>query len=280
VKQFGPWTLEHLIAVGGMGEVWRARRSPTDAPVALKRMHTHLVHHAEALAIFANEQMLATTLRWHPNVTHAVASGSEGNLPYVALEVAPGADLRSIVAPVSAAPANEGPLRTAAKITPVMLPRAQAISIVATACDAADHMHSNGWVHGDVDPGNLVVDVLPSEPMVTLVDLGISRRVGEGGPVRGTHAYMAPEQIQGGVWTAATDVFALGVVLWELISGTRLFHRGPSWLSIAAVMEHTPGALPDRDLDAIARAALEKDPAKRLGSAAELAARLRALIAN
>jgi serine/threonine-protein kinase len=83
--------------------------------------------------------------------------------------------------------------------------------------------------------------------------------------------------VRGGAWTPATDVFALGVVLWELCAGARLFHRGPHWLSQAAVVEDEPPPLPDPALDAIAQAARAKDPARRIATAAELATRLRAL---
>jgi serine/threonine-protein kinase len=88
---------------------------------------------------------------------------------------------------------------------------------------------------------------------------------------------MAPEQVRGEPWTGATDVFALGVVLWELAAGARLFHRGPPWLSLAAVIEAPVPALADPALDAIAQAALSKDPARRIASAADLGARLRGL---
>jgi serine/threonine-protein kinase len=107
-----------------------------------------------------------------------------------------------------------------------------------------------------------------------VIDLGIARKLGGGGAVRGTHAYMAPEQVRGGAWTAGTDVFALGVVLWELLAGKRLFHRGPPWLTMAAVVEEPAPALADPVLDAIVQAALEKDPTKRIASARELATRL------
>src|SRR5204862_3030783 len=127
-------------------------------------------------------------------------------------------------------------------------------------------------VHGDINPGNLVVAI---DDHVTLVDLGVAREIGGGGAVRGTPAYMAPEQVRGERWTPATDVFALGVVLWELVAGARLFHRGPPWLSMAAVVEQAAPPLPDAALDAIVQAALHKDPAQRLRSPDELAERLR-----
>jgi serine/threonine-protein kinase len=88
---------------------------------------------------------------------------------------------------------------------------------------------------------------------------------------------MAPEQVKGEAWTRATDVFALGIVLWELISGARLFHRGPPWLTMAAVVEAGVPALPDATLDAIVQRALAKDPAQRISTAEALAAHLRAI---
>ncbi|MBL0215731.1 MAG: serine/threonine protein kinase [Myxococcales bacterium] len=265
MESFGPWQLESLIAVGGLGEIWRARRASGDGDhVALKRLHTHLARNEEGLAQFSLEQRLATTLPHHPNVVRAREAGEVEGRPYVAMELAPGEDLRRIVAP-PATPSRTEPMK-------VILPRARTLAIVEAACRAATHLHVHGWIHGDINPSNLIVD---DADHVTLVDLGIARAAGEAGAVRGTHAYMAPEQVRGEAWTSATDVFALGVVLWELATGTRLFHRGPTWLSMAAVVEAPAPALPDRALDAVVQAALHKDPAQRLRTPAELAARLR-----
>jgi len=256
-ERFGSWRLHALIASGGLGEVWRAERDGTSA--ALKRLHAHLLHLPEARELFATEQHLATTLPRHPAVVHALEIGDVDGRPYLAMELAAGEDLRRLLAP-------EPPPEL-----PAPLPRALALAIVAAACDAAAHLHAHGWVHGDLNPSNLIVDA----DRVVLVDLGVARRAGTGGPVRGSHAYMAPEQVRGGPWTPTTDVFALGVLLWELLSGARLFHRGQPWLSQAAVIEQEPPPLDDPALDAIAQAALAKDPARRIASASELAARLR-----
>jgi serine/threonine-protein kinase len=278
---FGSWDLESLVAVGGLGEVWRARRGTDRA--ALKRMHTHLTRNAEALATFATEQRLATTLPPHANVIHASEASEVGGRPYLAMELIEGEDLRRIVAPLRlrGGPAADivsdlAATRDDPKPARALLPRARAIAIVAAACDAAAHLHANGYVHGDINPSNLVVETRPNgTDRVVLVDLGVARAIGEAGTVRGTHAYMAPEQVRGGTWMPATDVFALGVVLWELIANARLFHRGPPWLSMAAVVEDDVPPLADAALERIARAALAKDPAARTASAAELAAELR-----
>ncbi|HEY2370814.1 MAG TPA: serine/threonine-protein kinase [Polyangiaceae bacterium] len=257
---FGSWTLESLIAVGGLGEVWRAHRG--DATCALKRLHTHLARNDEGRSTFAVEQKLVTTLPHHPNVVHGDEAGDVGGLPYVAMELLHGDDVRRILAPP--------PTKSDVKPTAVTIARERALAIVLAACDGATHLHANGYVHGDINPGNLVL-----ADRIVLVDLGVARPIGQAGAVRGTHAYMAPEQVKGAAWTPATDVFALGVVLWELVAGARLFHRGPMWLSMSAVVEADVPALPDAALDRIAQAALAKDPAARTQTAAELAAQLR-----
>jgi len=266
-EPFGAWCLDSLIAVGGLGEIWRASRGGD--VVALKRLHTHLVRNDEVRAQFDVEQRLTAQLPRHPNVVHAIEANEIAGRPYIALGLAPGQDLRRLLGPLTREPA-------AAPATPaasVVLPRVRVRSIAIAACEAAAHLHDHGFVHGDINPGNLVVAI---DDHVTLIDLGIAREIGAGGTVRGTHAYMAPEQVRGEPWTCATDVFALGVVLWELASGARLFHRGPPWLSMAAVVEASVPPLGDPALDAIAQAALVKDPARRIATAAELAARLRA----
>ena len=258
-ETFGRWRLDALIAVGGLGEVWRARSiEDAEVVVALKRLHAHLLRHEEARAMFEREQQLAVALPRHPNLVHAVAAGAVDGRPFVALELARGGDLRD---------AAKAPM-----------PRQRAIEIVARASGAAAHLHAHKHVHGDINLSNVIVSGDGDAPAVVLVDLGVARKVGEGGPVRGTHAYMAPEQVRGEAWTPATDVFALGVLLWELAAGARLFHRGPPWLSAAAVVEADVPPLADRELDAIARAALVKDPTRRTQTAAELAAQLRALL--
>jgi serine/threonine protein kinase len=208
----------------------------------------------DARALFALEQQLTTTLPPHENLVRGIEAADVEGRPYVAVELAPGEDVRRMLGPH------------------VVLPRSRALAIVRGVCEAAAHLHACGYVHGDINPGNVIVDV---DDRVTLIDLGVARRIGDGGTVRGTHAYMAPEQIRGEAWTPATDIFALGVVLWELVAGERLFHRGPPWLSMAAVMETEPPPLADPELDAIARQALAKDPAVRTATARALAERLR-----
>ena len=264
---FGSWQLDTLVAVSGLGEVWRAQRDQQIA--AVKRLHTHLARNEEVIQQFAVEQKLTTTLPRHANVVHGFEADDVEGRPYVALELVEGEDLRRIVSP-PATKQNPTP-------APAVIPHARVIQLVAAACDGVAHLHDAGFVHGDVCLGNIMVETKPAGDRVVLIDLGVARAIGEAGAVRGTHAYMAPEQVRGEAWTRATDVFALGVVLWELVAGARLFHRGPPWLTMAAVVEEEPPRLRDAALDAIARRALVKNAAARMSSAPELAAALRSL---
>src|SRR5271170_2404685 len=106
-ETFGSWRLDALLAVGGLGEVWRAERSAERrdgfGPAAVKRLHTHLARNDEARRQFAQEQRLASELPRHVGVVHAIDFGDVADRPYVALELAPGADLRRIVAPPASA---------------------------------------------------------------------------------------------------------------------------------------------------------------------------------
>lgn len=259
-ERCGIWQLEQLIAVGGLGEVWQARSADGEL-AALKRLHTHLLRHPAARALFEHERRLLNELPRHPGVVHGLGQGERDGRPWVAMRRVQGCDLRQIM---------EG--QTAARGVapqPRALPTSEALQVVMHAADAVAHLHDLGWVHGDVVPANLLVE--GALPVVVLCDLGVSRRQGAAGPVQGTQAYMAPEQIRGEPWTAATDVFALGVVLWELLAGRRLYHRGPAWRSMQAIMEEDVPSLGDPALDELVAAALARDPARRLPNARKLA---------
>ena len=250
--RFGPWLIEKTLHQGDWADVVVARDGETR--VALKRLHRHAVREPEALALFEAEAALTTSLPPHERLVRGLAHGAHDDRPFIAMALIDGRDLRSKL---------DTPVRPA-----------RAAELVRDACAALAHLHAQGWVHGDVGPANLIVG---AGGRATLCDLGVARRAGAPGPVRGTHAYMAPEQIRGEPWTAATDVFALGVLLWELVTGARLFYRGASYLTMDAVIETSPPRLLDDALDAIARAALAKDPAARTPTATALAAALRAL---
>jgi eukaryotic-like serine/threonine-protein kinase len=255
-ERFGPWRVERALHLGDWADVVVAvGETDGGVPVALKRLHRHAAREPAAAALFEAEARLVTGLPAHPRLVRGLARGEVDGQPYLAMALVEGSDLRQRAA--AADPAG-------------------AAAVVLDACAALAHLHGAGWIHGDVGPANLIVD---GAGRVTLCDLGVARALGAGGPVRGTHAYMAPEQVRGEAWTAATDVFALGVVLWERAAGARLFRREASFLSMAAVVEADPPPLADAELDAIARAALAKDPAARTPTADALAGAVRALAA-
>lgn len=277
------YELQSLIAVGAMAEVWRGIDRRDDRPVAIKVLHSHLRRQTEVRALFLAEQQLLSTLPLHPGLVHGLACDDSADRPFLVMSLAHGHDLRHWVAPVVGGAFGQG----VASMKQQALPLPVALDIVARAAEAIAHMHHHGWVHGDIGPSNIVVDnatqsaELATAPSSVLVcDLGIARRIGDGGPVRGTHAYMAPEQVRGETWTTATDVFALGVLLWELCSGQRLFHRGPTFLSAAAVVEYAAPALGHRDVDVLLTSALHKAATSRMQHAAEFAQRCTELLPN
>jgi serine/threonine protein kinase len=263
--RFGPWTLGRRVAVGNFADVTEASRDGGDV-IALKRLHAHTARDPEMRALFVRECEIARTLPRHPGLVRGLETGDVDGRPWLAMDLVAGADLRRRI--------DSGTAPSAGR----------ARSIVRELCAALEHLHRAGWVHGDVNPSNILVEPGPFQgdasasgfgPVHALLcDFGVARPPGEPGPVRGTHAYMAPEQVRGEPWSPATDVFALGVVLWELAAGTRLFLRGASYLSMAAVIEDVVPPLPDPALDAIVQRALAKDATARFASPGELAAAL------
>lgn len=242
-----------VVRRGDVCEVVRAT-APDGRRCVIKRLHRHAELHPDLHAMFARECVIACQTPPHPNLVRGIEAGRDELGDFLVLEEAPGQDLQA---------------RREAAIS-MELPTAMAhVAALARACD---HLHAAGWVHGDVNPSNAITD----EHIITLCDFGVAQPIGTRGGTRGTHAYMAPEQVRGETWTAATDVFALGVLAWELATGLRLFHRAAPWLSMAAVVEASPSPLADPRLNAIVAAALQKSPADRTPSAGALAAALEA----
>jgi len=246
----GRWILGEAISAGELAEVRVGRHG--DEAMAIKRLHSHAARDPALRALFTAEAELTCALPPHPHVVRGRAHGADRDRPYLVLERVAGVDLRGHLG--------------------VAHPRATVAALVATAAAGVAFLHAQGWIHGDIAPANLIV----GPAGLVLCDLGCAQRIGADGPVRGTAAYMAPEQVRGQRWTPAVDVFALGVIAWELAAGARLFHRGPSYLSMAAVVEAAAPPLPDAALAPLVAAALAKDPAAR-PTAAALAAALAAL---
>jgi eukaryotic-like serine/threonine-protein kinase len=261
------YRLDELIASGGMGQVWRATDELLGRLVAIKLVQEGGPSGAPAAGgaddfreRFRHEARNSAGLS-HPNIATVYDFGDDANRPYLVMELVEGQSLAQLLA-------ERGPL-----------PPQEVTAILGQAALALQAAHTAGVVHRDVKPANIMVT---PGGMVKLTDFGIARAAaGSGltrtGEVLGTPHYLAPEQAHGLPATAASDVYALGVVGHELLTGQRPF-TGESIVAtaLAHVTQEAPD-LPDSvppPLRSAIMAALAKDPADRPESAAELAAML------
>jgi serine/threonine protein kinase len=271
--KIGHYELLHKIAAGGMAEVFLARQWGQGGflrDVVIKRLFPHYAEHEHTLRMFQDEARLLAELS-HPNIPQAYDLGCADGYWYLAMEHVGGVTLTDLC-------------RTAAKLQRPM-PLAVAIGIVSQVCMALHHAHERcdregralRIVHRDVTPHNLIISL---DAVVKVLDFGVaqtSARVDtDAGAVRGTYAYMGPEQVRGKPLDKRADVFALGVILYELTTGRRLF-RGSDVEIMTAIVErdvaapsrHVPNYPPE--LEQIVLQALSRDRAKRTPSAAHLA---------
>ncbi|SCL38547.1 serine/threonine protein kinase [Micromonospora pallida] len=251
------YRLDERIASGGMGDVWRGTDQVLGRVVAVKSLLPALLDEPGFAERFRGEARTMATIN-HPGVVDIYDFGSDQQIAFLIMEYVEGDALAAT-------------LNRVGRLTP-----ARTMALVAQAADALHAAHGKGIVHRDVKPGNLLVR--PNGTLV-LTDFGIARSelVGQltaAGSVLGTASYISPEQASGAVATAASDVYALGVVAYQCLAGRRPF-EGDNPLEIA--MRHvreTPRPLPP-DIPPSVRAlvdrAMAKDPAARWPSAAALA---------
>jgi tRNA A-37 threonylcarbamoyl transferase component Bud32 len=279
VRAFGKYRLLEPLASGGMADVWRAETTGAAGvvkEVALKLVRGEHEARSEFVRMFVEEARLASRLG-HANIVQVFEFDEVDGRYYIAMELVRGRSLGRV-----AERARELGLRLG-------LPRSVHVGAEVARALAYAHRLAGpdgaplGLVHRDVSPHNVLVSF---EGEVKLADFGIARamsRAGltEPGTVKGKLAYMAPEQARGGPLDGRADVFALGVVLWELCAGRRLFARDSDAATLAAVLDGPPPSPPSAwneavspELDAVILGALERDPAARTASAQELATAL------
>jgi serine/threonine-protein kinase len=255
----GRYELGEPIASGAIGVVLHAVDTGTGEPVAIKRLRPETAGHPESVIGFLAEAEILAQLR-HPTIVRLRELLSEPDGYALVLDLVPGADLRRRVR-------DSGPL-----------PPAAAVQIVATVAEALGYLHGKGFLHGDIKPGNMV---LPDDSSgVRLVDFGVSRRVGQiDRTTYATPEYAAPEVVLGNAPGTAADVYALGMVLYELCCGRSAYRGGTSDevlnRHLTCVPVPPPG-LPE-SVWPVVSACLALHPAHR-PDAVTLPARLRALM--
>ncbi|MFF5231249.1 serine/threonine-protein kinase [Dactylosporangium sp. NPDC000521] len=253
----GRYRLDERIAGGGMGDVWRGTDEVLGRTVAIKVLLPALLEEAGFAERFRGEARTMATIN-HPGVVDIYDYGSEGGTAFLIMEYVEGDALSRTLSRVG-------------RLTP-----ARAMALVAQAADALHAAHEKGIVHRDVKPGNLLVR--PNGTLV-LTDFGIARsaavaQLTAAGSVLGTASYISPEQASGAQATPLSDVYALGVVAYQCLSGQRPF-EGDNPLQIA--MRHVrdmppplPADIPPPIAQLVERA-MAKDPSARWPSAAALA---------
>jgi serine/threonine protein kinase len=276
--RLGPYEILSPIGVGGMGEVYRARDPRLGRDVAVKVLPRQLATDPERLARFEREARAASRV----SDAHVVAVfdvGHEGDVAYLVTELIQGSDLRATL---------EGG----------RLSVASAIELAAQIAGGLAAAHDSGIVHRDLKPENIL---LTAAGIAKIADFGLAKPRGDGpaslqsgaetvtsytepGVVMGTVDYMAPEQVRGLDCDPRTDIFSLGCVLFELLTGRRPFRRETAAETMTAILNSDPQRS-ERDapippaLEAILRHCLEKRPEQRFQSARDLAFALRALAA-
>jgi serine/threonine protein kinase len=231
---YGDYRLIKRLAAGGMAEIFLAMQSGLERfekLVVLKRILPHLAENDEFVKMFLDEARIAARLN-HPNIVQIFNLGSEGNTYFIAMEYIHGEDVRKM----SKHADSQG--------KPIPLPLVCRIIIDAAAGLDYAHKKTDGGrpldiVHRDVSPQNLLVTF---EGGVKVVDFGIAKAVDQShatksGVLKGKYSYMSPEQAMGQVPDRRTDVFALGVILYELLTGGRLFKRTSDVQTLNAVTD-------------------------------------------
>ncbi|HXH96405.1 MAG TPA: serine/threonine-protein kinase, partial [Gaiellaceae bacterium] len=261
----GRYELEELLGSGGMSSVFLARDRLLDRHVALKVLHARYSDDDEHVARFRREARTVARLS-HPHIVTVIDRGVDEGRQFIVFEYVQGENLKELVR-------RSGPL-----------PAQRAVALGLAVAEGLAFAHAQGLVHRDVKPQNILLN---EEGEVKVTDFGIARSLDvdrgltQAGTVLGTSEYISPEQASGGVVTPATDVYSLGVVLWELLTGVVPF-SGDSFMAVALrhVNEQPPRLLdvrpdaPPRLAAAVDRA-LAKSPADRLPSMQAFAQELR-----
>jgi eukaryotic-like serine/threonine-protein kinase len=278
-ERYGDYELIRYLTAGGMADLWLARSARFPGDLVVKKIQPRYVEMTRVVKMFIDEGRIAQALD-HPNIVKVVDVGHDQGTYFIAMEYIPGRDLLAVC-------------RRGVEVG-TFLPRHLAVAILAQAARGLVYAHEKQdaagtplrVVHCDISPGNIVIGWGGT---VKLVDFGIARATimlrESDHSVAGKYNYMAPEQIRGEAVDARADLFALGVILYELTVGKRLFRGRPEQVMRLVLEEPIvkPTALrPDYppSLEHIVMRTLERDPARRYQSARDLRTDLMAWLAE
>jgi eukaryotic-like serine/threonine-protein kinase len=250
----GPYRLDSLIGAGAMGEVYRGWDARLERDIAIKVLSPEFGESADRVRRLAIEARAAAAIT-HPNVVTVYDTGESDGIPYVISELITGETLRSVI--------DRG-----------SVPRTRALELTLQLARGLSAAHAQGVVHRDLKPTNLLVT---GDGTLKILDFGLAKVVGdrgadatEPGTLLGTSGYLAPEQARGETADARSDLFAVGAIAYELLSGQRAFGGATFAERLSAVLRDTPPVLDD-PANAIVMRCLDKDPRKRFQSANDLA---------
>ena len=267
--RLGPYELHERIGIGGMAEVLRATMHGADGfrkEIALKRILPHVADDDEFISMFIEEAKIAVQLS-HPNICQVLDLGKEGDTYFIAMELIDGKTLTAIEA---AATEKHGAM-------PVNL----ALFVAKQVCAALNYAHTAArpdgqklsLVHRDITPQNILISF---DGNVKVVDFGLARATGRdyetrAGVVKGKMSYLSPEQVNGSDIDFRSDIFSLGVCLWQWLAGRKLFERDNDIATLMAIRDEEVPPLERDDvtpaIEAIIKRATAKEPAERFEDA-------------
>ena len=265
LQKIGKFFILEKIGQGAMGEVYRAHDTTLNRFVAIKTIASNLASDPDLRKRFEREAQSAASLN-HPNIVTVFDFGQEQNVVYMAMELLDGKDLRELIG------------------TPAVASLDEKMRVMDQVCDGLAFAHTKGVIHRDLKPGNIHVT---KSGQVKIVDFGLARLSGSdmtrSGMIMGTPHYMSPEQVRGEKVDTRSDIFSLGALCYELLSGHKPFQAETMHAVMFRVLQQPPEALvtwaPDLppDLIAIVDRAMAKDPAERFQDGGEIRDALRAL---
>jgi serine/threonine-protein kinase len=264
----GRYKIEAQLGQGGMSTVYKATDPNLQRTVAVKLIHSHLSNDAEFIRRFELEASAVAQLR-HSNIVQVYDFNHDDNLYYMVLEYVPGETLQNRLETLNKAGQR--------------LPIEEAVKIIANTCEAVGFAHEQGMIHRDLKPANVMLN---SRGQPILMDFGVAKMLGgiqhtATGAIIGTAKYMSPEQARGDRPDERTDLYSLGVMLYEMLTGEPPFDADST---VALLMKHVTEPVPDlrninqdvpEALVTVVKKALAKDRTERYQTAGDMATALR-----